>query len=143
MARVLSCYFLDEALNTEERSLVAQSLLGPWAKFRTGASSIKEKRVPLVLPTPDVNGHFHDAPEHRAELVRHNLRHAGIREDAGNQVIWVMPSDSQWDAIFQFAIREETGFGPYVVQRWYREQDSLVRGTARVVDTHLLIQGLQ
>ena len=38
-----------------------------------------------------------------------------------------MPRDREWDAIFQYAIREETGFGPWVAQRWYEEEGVLVR----------------
>jgi hypothetical protein len=143
MTRSLSCYFLDQALDDEERELVTRVLLGPWAKFRTGASVLVEKRVPLVLPTPNADGSYFYNAEQRAEQVRRNLRHAGIREDAGHQVLWIMPADSEWDAIFQFAIREETGFAPFVVQRWYREGEQMVRGTVRVVDTHMLIQGLE
>jgi hypothetical protein len=143
MTRSLSCYFLDQALDEEERELVARVLLGPWAKFRTGASTLAEKRVPLVLPTPDAEGSYFYSAEQRAEQVRRNLRHAGIREDAGRQVLWIMAADSEWDAIFQFAIREETGFAPFVVQRWYREEGRMVRGTVRIVDTHMLIQGLE
>jgi hypothetical protein len=53
-----------------------------------------------------------------------------------------MPENSDWDAIFQYAIRRETGFAPYVVQRWFRENGELVRRKARVVDTQMLVQGL-
>lgn len=140
---LLSCYFLDDPLSAEERRLVEQILLGPWARFKTGASLLEEKRVPLVLPAPDKDGHYTAEPELRAEGVRRNLRHAGIRADNGRQVVWVMPQDSEWDAIFQFAIREETGLAPYVVQRWYRQNEGLVRGAARVVNTQMLIQGLE
>lgn len=143
MARVLSCYYLDAPLSDEERLFVEQSLLGPWAKFKTGAFRLVEKRVPMVLPAPDAHGNYADDAEQRAERVRGNLRHAGLDADRGRQVVWVMPQDTQWDAIFQFAIREETGFAPFVVQRWYGPSQRLVRGQARVIDTHMLIQGLQ
>lgn len=143
MAYSISCYFMDQPLEQEERDFVTRTLLGPWAKFRTGAASIKERRVPLVLPAPSADGALGYSAEQRTEQARRNLQHAGIREDAGRQVIWVMPADREWDAIFQFAIRVETGFGPYVVQRWYREQDRLVRGATRVVDTQMLLRGLE
>ncbi len=143
MPHTLSCYYLDDPLTNDERGFVEQSLLGPWAKFKTGAGAIVEKRVPLVLPAPDADGKYIGAPEERAELIRGNLRHAGIRADAGRQVLWVMPRDSEWDAIFQFAIREETGFAPFVAQRWYRSLDQVVRGEIRVIDTQMLIEGLQ
>ena len=119
-------------------------MLGPWAKFRTGATVLlAQKRVPAVLPLPDAFGHFSDTPEQRAERIRANLRHAGIRADAGRQVVWVMPHDSEWNAIFQFAIREETGFAPYVVQRWFRNGREMVRSQARVINTQMLIDGLE
>lgn len=142
MALLLSCYYLDDPLSDDERRLVEQALLGPWAKFRTGATGLAEKRVPAILPLPDANGRFGDTPEHRAGRIRGNLRHAGMVDDAGRQVVWVMPQDREWDAIFQFAIREETGFAPYVVQRWFDAGGQLVRRPARVVNTQMLIEGL-
>lgn len=143
MAHALSCYFLDLPMSAAERSLVECALLGPWARFKTGASILTERRVPNVLPLPDDLGRFTDTREQRAERIRANLRHAGIGADAGHQVVWVMPRDSEWDAIFQFAIREETGFAPYVLQRWFRENGELARREARIVNTQMLLQGLQ
>ena len=142
MEKMLSCYYLDEALNDEELRFVTQTLIGPWARFKTGASALQIRRVPLVLPTPNANGlHAHDR-EHRAQCVRNNLRHAGIRADCGRQVVWVMPRDADWDAVFQFAIHAETGFGPFVAQRWFKRDEALVRGPIRVVDTHTMLLGL-
>lgn len=143
MGHALSCYYLDAPLGDDERLFVERSLIGHWAKFKTGADCLLEKRVPLVLPTPDASGRYTLTPEQRASQVRAHLRHAGINADCGRQVAWIMPQDSEWDAIFQLAIREETGFGPYVVQRWYREQDRLVPGPVRVLNTHMLWQGLE
>jgi len=142
MALVLSCYYLDEALSDDELQFVTQTLTGPWAKFRTGASALMQKRVPAVLPMPDADGVYTEAREQRAERIRPNLQHAGIRADCGRQVVWVMPRDRDWDAIFQFAIREETGLAPYVAQRWFMEDGVQVRGRVRVVDTQMLLRGL-
>lgn len=143
MTRTLSCYFLDAPLSDTERSLVEQVLLGPWAKFKTGANAVAERRVPNVLPLPDESGHFCGSREQRAHLVRANLRHAGIHADVSHQVVWVMPRDIEWDAIFQFAIREETGFAPYVLQRWFALDGHFHQGPARIVDTQKLIEGLE
>ncbi|HYD96975.1 MAG TPA: hypothetical protein VEC01_16725 [Noviherbaspirillum sp.] len=142
MALILSCYFLDEPLDDDELQFVRQTLIGPWARFRTGASGLVQKRVPSVLPLPDADGIFAQSKEQRAGRICANLRHAGIHADAGRQVIWVMPRDPEWDAIFQFAIREETGYAPYVAQRWFEENGLLVRGRVRVVDTNMLLRGL-
>jgi hypothetical protein len=142
MAAILPCYYLDEPLQENELHFVERALLGPWAKFKTGASSLLQKRVPLVLPAPDPNGVYAEDRMHRAELVRPHLRRAGIRGDNGRQVVWVMPRDFDWDAVFQFAIREETGLAPFVVQRWFIEDGNLVRKNVRVVDTQMLIEGL-
>lgn len=142
MPLILPCYYLDEPLSEDELQFAMHALIGPWAKFRTGAAALEQKRVPAVLPLPDADGIYADSREQRAERVRANLRHAGIRIDAGRQVVWVMPRDADWDAIFQFAIREETGFAPYVAQRWFMEDGILVRGKVRVVDTHMLLRGL-
>lgn len=142
MAIILPCYYLDEALGEPELDFVRQSLIGPWAKFKTGAAGIEQKRVPAVLPAPDENGVYLESREQRAERMRANLRHAGIRAFNGRQVVWVMARDAEWDAIFQFAIREETGYAPYVVQRWFAENGGLVRGPARVVDTEMMLRAL-
>jgi len=142
MARDLSCYYLDEPLNSVELQFVERVLIGPWAKFKTGASAILQKRVPLVLPTPDENGTYSESREQRAERIRPNLQHAGVRADNGRQVVWVMPRDTSWDAIFQFAIREETGLAPFVVQRWFVENGVPIRRDVRVIDTQMLIRGL-
>ena len=142
MAFTLSCYYLDEPLSDDELQFVRSTLVGPWAKFRTAAGSLQQKRVPAVLPLPDEHGVYAESREERAERVRANLRHAGIRSDAGRQVVWIMPQDADWDAIFQFAIREETGFAPYVAQRWFREDGKLVRGQVRVVDTDMMLRNL-
>jgi hypothetical protein len=142
MAIILPCYYLDEALAEDELAFVQQSLLGPWAKFKTGAAGIEQKRVPAVLPAPDEHGVYAESREQRAERVRTNLRHAGIRTFNGRQVVWVMARDPEWDAIFQFAIREETGYAPYVAQRWFMESGALVRGPLRVLDTEMMIRAL-
>ncbi|MDB5769983.1 MAG: hypothetical protein V7606_111 [Burkholderiales bacterium] len=142
MARALSCYYLDAPLAANELQFVRQALIGPWAKFKTGATSLVQRRVPVVLPVPDEHGVYAEDREQRAERVRGNLRHAGMQADAGRQVVWVMPRDAEWDAIFQFAIRLETGFAPFVAQRWFMENGILVRGEVRVVNAHMLMQGL-
>ncbi|KRB94180.1 hypothetical protein [Noviherbaspirillum sp. Root189] len=142
MPYLLSCYYLDEPLDEPELQFVGQVLIGPWARFPSRASALTQKRVPAVLPLPDGNGGYAQSREERAEGVRANLRHAGIRADNGRQVVWVMPRDSDWDAIFQFAIREETGFAPFVAQRWFEESGTRIRGTIRVVNTELLLRGL-
>lgn len=142
MPRELSCYYLDESLSDDERHFVENVLIGPWARFATGASALIEKRVPCVLPMPDADGHYRETREERAEHVRLHLRHAGIRSDNGRRVAWITPPDSEWDAIFQFAIREETGYAPFVIQRWFVEQGVPVRKEVRVIDTQMLIEGL-
>jgi hypothetical protein len=142
MPQPLTCYYLDEPLTDEELAFVQQTLIGPWAKFKTRADALVQKRVPAVLPTPDEHGNYEESREQRALRVRANLRHAGIRNDNGRQVVWVMPRDTDWDAIFQFAIREETGLAPFVAQRWFIDQGVPVRGSIRVVDTQMLIEKL-
>lgn len=142
MPQTLSCYYLDEPLTDGELAFVQQTLIGPWAKFKTRASTLVQKRVPAVLPMPDEHGNYAESREQRAERVRANLRHAGIRADNGVQVVWITPRDPEWDAIFQFAIREETGLAPFVAQRWFVDSGTPMRGEIRVIDTQMLIEGL-
>jgi hypothetical protein len=143
MPHILSCYYLDQALDDEELQFVARTLIGPWARFKTGAQELRQVRVPAVLPLPDEDGAYAESREQRAHRVCLNLHHAGIRADAGKRVVWVTPQDADWDAIFQFAIREETGFAPFVAQRWFPQDGVLVRGKLRVVDADMLLRGLE
>lgn len=142
MHRPLSCYYLDEALNDEELDFVGKTLLGPWARFKTGANQLEQKRVPFVVPAPDDHGQYELDRKQRARRIAANLRHAGIASDRQRRVVWVMPHDISWDAIFQYAIRHETGFGPFVVQRWSATDGQLARGQVRVIDTQMLLQDL-
>ncbi len=142
MRAPLSCYYLDEALDAEELDFVGRTLLGPWARFKTGRNELKQLRVPFVMPAPDVHGQYDFSREQRAERIAANLRHAGILADQGRRVVWVMPRDMNWDAIFQYAIRRATGQGPFVVQRWFAQEGQLMRGQVRVIDTQMLIEGL-
>ncbi|HJV80428.1 hypothetical protein [Noviherbaspirillum sp.] len=142
MPLILPCFYLDEPLSESELQFVTNALVGHWAKFRTGATAIEQRRVPGVLPVPDLDGMYAAGREQRAEGVRANLQHAGIRAYNGHQVLWVMPRDMDWDAVFQFAIREETGYGPFVAQRWFVENGILVRNSVRVVNTEMLLRGL-
>jgi hypothetical protein len=143
MRPTLSCYYLDEPLAGDDLQFVQRTLIGPWSKFHTNAAALEQKRVPAVLPLPDEHGVYAENREQRAHTVRANLRHAGIRADHGRQVVWVAPRDTDWDAIFQFAIREETGLAPFVAQRWFIENGIAVRGSTRVIDTQMLVQGLE
>jgi len=143
MPNTLSCYYLDQALDEEELAFVARTLTGPWARFKTGARELRQVRVPAVLPLPDEHGVYAESPEERASHVCLHLRHAGIRADAGKRVVWVTPQDADWDAVFQFAIRQETGFAPYVAQRWVPHDGVLVRGSLRVIDADMLLRGLE
>src|SRR5690606_3254641 len=122
---------------------VAGTLVGPWARFRIGATALRQVQVPNVLPLPDERGNFAHSPEERAQLVRRHLRRAGLSRDAGRHVVWVMPRDAEWDAIFRHAIRAETGFGPFVAQRWFDQCGQRVRGALRVIDTDMLLRGLE
>lgn len=142
MAILLPCYYLDEPLGEDELDFVRQTLVGPWAKFKTGAADVEQKRVPAVLPAPDEHGVYKESREQRAERIRANLRHAGIRAFNGRQVVWVMARDTEWDAIFQYAIREETGYAPFVVQRWFVKAGGVARGPLRVLDTEMMIRAL-
>lgn len=142
MATLLSCYYVDHPLGEDELPFVQQTLLGPWATFKTGASGVVQKRVPFVVPAPDAHGRYATSREQRAAQLRANLRHAGIRSDQGRQVLWLAPHNAEWDAIFRYAIHEETGCAPYVAQRWTTENGVPTRMTIRIIDTALLLQGL-
>src|SRR6478736_282859 len=42
MEKILSCYYLDEPLDEEEMRFVMQTLGGPWARCKTGATALRQ-----------------------------------------------------------------------------------------------------
>lgn len=141
MGKVLNCYYLDEPLTPEERKFAEETLIGANSYYATGATSLVEKRVPNLLPVLDENSSFSDDVTARIQLVKKNLRKAGIRSDGGKQVVFVMPKDIGWSGVFQMAIHEETGFSPYAIQRWYYDEDEPERRDPRILDVHGMIGG--
>ena len=141
MNRVLSCYYLDEPLSPEEREFAEESLLGQDARFHTGTTALVEKRIPNILPVPGKEGLFSSDPTAHVQLIKGNLRKAGIRADGGKQVLLVLPKEPAWAAIFQMAIYEETGYYPYTLQRWYYREETIEKGEPRIIDGHGLTEG--
>lgn len=139
--RRLSCYCLDEPLTPEERAFAEETLLGTDARFQTGATELEERRIPNVLPVPGEEGLFATEPTAHVEAIKKNLRRAGIRGDGGVQVLFVLPQSLQWGSLFQMAIYEETGFFPYVLQRWYYDSEEPERREPRIFDAHGLHGG--
>ena len=139
MDKTLSCYYLDEPLSPEEREFAEESLIGKDARFLTGATSLVERRIPNILPVPGQDGLFSSDLASDVQLVKANLRRAGIRADGGKQVLLVLPKDIEWGAIFQMAIHHETGYSPYTLQRWYYDGEQIERRDPRIVDVHGLM----
>lgn len=141
MKKTLSCYYLDEPLSTEEREFAETSLLGKNSRFDTGATTLVEKRIPNILPLPGKDGLFSSDPRDRIQLIKANLRRAGIRGDGGNQVLLILPKDISWSTIFQMAIYEDTGYYPYTIQRWYYGENTIEKGEPRIMDGHGMMGG--
>ncbi len=137
----LSCYYLDEPLSPEEREFSEESLLGKNSRFGTGATALVEKRIPNVLPVPGKNGLLSSEPAAHVQLIKANLRRAGIRGDGGKKVLLVIPKELSWGIIFQMAIYEETGYYPYTLQRWYYDEDAIEKREPRIIDGHGMMGG--
>ena len=106
----LRVYYLDEPLSDDERHRVERTLLGPWADFKTGATSIEQRRVPMIRPTD--GDHVTRIP-----TVRANPRRVGIEDDCGRQFAWIGPGNVLWTSTFMTAIAEETGFHAHFLRR--------------------------
>jgi len=133
---ILHCYYLDEPLNDEEREFVEATLLGPWARFKTGAKSLGQRRVPSVLPMPGAEFSNEKSWEKMFGILSNNLSHAGIGDDRGKQVAFIGPREIRWAALFQNVIYEETGFMPYLLKRWFPVGDDFERQEIQIIDTH-------
>ena len=131
-------YYLDEPLNDEDIEFVIESLV---AREGTSADSkIVQNRVANVLPA-HIDGALRE-PTSDIELLKKHLVRAGLRKDAGKQVVWVMPRDIAWGARFLLSMFEITGFYPYVLQRWSLAEDgSVVKRDTRLIDGHGMMGG--
>ena len=138
MATTVPVYYLDEPLSDEDGAFVIESLA---ARDAAGANSqISQSRVATVFPA-NVEGMVRDAATD-IELLKKHLIRAGLRKDAGRQVVWAMPKDSAWGIRFQLSIFEITGFYPYVLQRWSRnDAGALVKRNIRLIDGHGMMGG--
>ncbi|GAB2534186.1 hypothetical protein [Rhodanobacter koreensis] len=138
METTIPVYYLDEPLSDEDRTFILGSLA---AREGIGLNSkIIQNRVATVLPA-HVDGTLRE-PTSDIELLKKHLVRAGLRKDAGRQVVWVMPKDTAWGARFQLSIFEITGFYPYVLQRWSCNEDgALVKRDTRLIDGHGMMGG--
>lgn len=138
MGTTIPVYYLDEPLSDEDETFVVESLAAREGVSLT--SKITQNRVATVLPA-----HVDGSPRELAsdtELLKKHLVRAGLRKDAGRQVVWAMPKDTAWGVRFQLSIFEITGFYPYVLQRWSRNEDgSLVKRDTRLIDGHGMMGG--
>ncbi|QEM69106.1 hypothetical protein FO488_13670 [Geobacter sp. FeAm09] len=135
-------YYLDEPLSNDELTFVTKSVLEKDFSELVSVKLFEQIRVPGVWPAPNTNGKYKEtSPEPHIALVRKNIQKAGIFRDVGKQVVWVMPKATYWGAIFQMAIFEETGYYPYVAQRWYVEDGESVKGDLRLIDGHGMMGG--
>ena len=138
MATTIPVYYLDEPLNDEDSAFVVEALI---ARESTSADSkIAQNRVATLFPA-HVDGAIRE-PATDIELLKKHLIRAGLRKDAGRQVVWVMPRDIAWGVRFQLSIFEITGFYPYVLQRWSRGEDgAVVKRNTRLIDGHGMMGG--
>lgn len=133
----VKCFYLDEPLLPEEEALVLDALAARGALKDREKAQFEYRRVPSVLPVRNTTGvNLNDEVAHLTDLLRKHLRRAGIRS-LRTQPLWLMPKETYWGVIFQLACYEETGFYPYVIQRWRPAEDgSLVRAEVRLIDGH-------
>ena len=127
-------YYLDEPLSNGDLQFIKEFL-----EVREGKNAlelIEQIRIPTLLKTPDLNGKYKDDIRDLIELSKKILIKSNLLKDYGKQIVWVIPKDNFWSGIFQMAISEITGYHPYVVQRWYLEDDKWVRRNIRLIDSH-------
>jgi len=132
----LNVYYLDEPLDDEDIEFLIE-ILCEWESLKI-IQEINQIRVPSVFPNINKNGKYDEDIGERIELIKNNLFKAGIEKDIGTQITWIHPKDLQWGAAFTTAIGDITGYLPYVIQRWFFDDDTeeWVRGEPRIMDSH-------
>ncbi|MFZ5675711.1 MAG: hypothetical protein ACOZAM_22360 [Pseudomonadota bacterium] len=134
---VIPAYYLDEPLDEEECAFVIEFFE---ERESLSVTSIVQTRVANILPAQTLAEPREVGAD--IQLLKNHLIRAGMRKDAGRQVVWVMPRDSSWGVKFQLTIFEITGYYPYVLQRWRRDEDgSMRRGDIRIIDGHGMMGG--
>lgn len=133
---ILRIYYLDEPLDNDELEFLKE-VMCEWETFKT-IQEIEQIRVPAVFPTRNTEGMYDGSIGDNIELVKNNLLKAGIADDIGTQVVLVQPKELFWGASCTTAIGDITGFLPYVIQRWFldNETDEWYRDEPRVIDSH-------
>jgi hypothetical protein len=139
---LLHCYYLAEPLSRSDLDRVGKTVA--YIEFMEASDLMLEQvEVPSIwlARRPGEYNESEDIKRHM-RLVRRNLRNAGIQQDVGRQLGWVMPrEDAYWATVFQIAIFEETRFYPSSVQHWSVNDGKVVRGSLRVIDGHGMMGG--
>ena len=104
--------------------------------------NLKQVEVAKPITLMPVGGYADKESHQELDILKVNLRRAGISINSGRKIIWVMPKETAWGARYSLAIEELTGYMPYTFQRWiYDEEMGMYRGEARITDAHDLMFG--
>lgn len=133
---ILNIYYLDDPLTDEELEFLKETLC-EWETFKS-IQDIRQVRVPSVFPSKNIDGKYEGNISERIELVKKNLINAGIQQDIGTQVVWIQPKEVHWGVTCSTAIGDITGFLPYIIQRWFfdNDKDDWYRDSPRITDSH-------
>lgn len=124
-------YYLEDQLSDDDVAFVRVAL--------GFAGVCSQVRIPHVLPAQPKTLTEQVFRRHQ-RLLRTALRHAGIADDRGTQVVLVAPSKMYWYSVLLNAVYSETGAFPWLVQT--REQREAIGnpGETRILDAQGLMQ---
>ena len=132
--------YYDEPLSDEDLEFTTRYVVE-----KKGLKAIQKlKQVEIAKPiTLNLVSTDSDEKLHRdLDILKGNLRRAGVSTNSGRNIMWVMPKETAWGARYSLAIEELTGYKPYTLQRWtYDEERGMYRGEARIIDAHGLMFG--
>lgn len=131
----IKCFYLDDLLSSEDEQFTLEALASMGAIDKSSVASLEYCRVPSVFPADFKGFGSSDSLQKAIQSVRKHLRNAGARQ-GDSQPVWIMPKDTARGGLFTMAFFEETGFYPYVVQRWRFEDGELKQGPARLINSH-------
>ncbi len=132
----MNVYYLDDPLNEEDVEFLIETLCE--RENLKSVQEINQIRVLFVLPPSNERSSFSEELARKVELLKNNLVKSGIEKDIGTQVAWIQPKDLHWGTIIQTSIFEITGYHPYIVQRWFldEELDDWIKRGPRIMDSH-------
>ena len=119
-------YYLEEPLSESDAAFVSEHVFS--GRLPT------QVRIPHVLPVLNKGTLSDEMRQKHENVLRRNLRVAGIGADRDKQVVLVAPRNVYWNSAISSAVEAETGIYPWLVQTSAQRKAIGNTGETRILD---------